>query len=175
MGEVREENERLKTLLARIVKDYQSLQMHFFDIVQQEQSKKPSETYSPAPTRDAVDEPDHLVSLSLGTSPSLPKKDEKITRTTSSSKVEEGLTLGLDCRFEANEARTSPSNSVEEKEEEEEEAGEPWPPSKILKSMQPSGGEAEDQAAHQAHVKKTRVSVRARCDAPTVSLLKLEW
>ena len=177
MGEVREENERLKTLLAGIGKDYQSLQMHFFDIVQQEQAKKPPETSPPAPDHH-VEEPDHLVSLSLGTNSSVRKKEAK-ANTTSKNKendrIGEGLTLGLDCKFEGscgtNEPATdtiSPSNSMEERKEKEE-AGEPWPPSKILKNLRNG---PEDEVSQLAHVKKTRVSVRARCDAPTVSTTK---
>lgn len=170
MGEVREENERLKALLAKIVKDYQSLQMHFFDIVQQEQVKKPSELPPPPPPPASVDteEPD-LVSLSLGTSSSSHKKEEKVTsKRKSTEQIEEGLTLGLtNSPNEPVSNNMSPSNSIDNDQGKEEEPGEPWPPSKILKSLR--NGADVDEGLQQAHVKKTRVSVRARCDAPTVS------
>ena len=173
MGKVREENERLKTLLARIVKDYQSLQMHFLDIAQQEQAKKPAATAAAAAPH-GVEEPDHLVSLSLGTNSSVNKKEAEKPNTASKNKendqIEEGLALGLDCKYKGSSIGTntmSPSNSIEETKEED--AGEPGPPSKMLKNMR-SG--PEDEVSQQAHVKKTRVSVRARCDAPTVSSTK---
>ncbi|ONK80864.1 uncharacterized protein A4U43_C01F22610 [Asparagus officinalis] len=170
MGEVREENERLKALLAKIVKDYQSLQMHFFDIVQQEQAKKPSEPPPPPPPPPAstyTEEPE-LVSLSLGTSSSLNKKEEKVTsKRKSTEQIEEGLTLGLtNSPNEPVSSNMSPSNSVDNDQGKEEEPGEPWPPSKILKSLR-NGADVEE-GLQQAHVKKTRVSVRARCDAPTM-------
>lgn len=173
MGEVREENERLKTTLARIFKDYQSLQMHFFDIVQQQQVKKPDET---PPARNEVEEPDQLVSLSLGTSSSGQKKEEKVNTTKSKEsheQLEGGLTLGLDCKFEGSSAGTnepavsnlSPGNSFEEPKEAE--PKEPWPPGKILKNLR----NGDDEISQQPFVKKARVSVRARCDAPTVCII----
>ncbi|KAJ0988091.1 hypothetical protein J5N97_006447 [Dioscorea zingiberensis] len=172
MGEVREENERLKTILTRIVKDYQSLQLHFFEIVQQEQAKKTTES-TPGSISNAPEvEETELVSLSLGTSLLGHKREEKPS--TSKNKedhdhqVEQGLTLGLQCKFERSSSggpvpNLSPEHSFEEHKEEE--PGEPWPPSKILKNNR-SG---DDEVAQQTHFKKARVSVRARCDAPTMN------
>ncbi|KAM0933492.1 putative transcription factor WRKY family [Dioscorea sansibarensis] len=182
MGEVREENERLKMILTRIVKDYQSLQMHFFDIVQQEQANKTTET-PVSITHDVEDT--ELVSLSLGTSSTGHKKEE-IKPSSSKNKendhnqVEQVLTLGLQCKFEGSSngppsndqvplLNLSPEHNIEEQnkeEEEEEEAGEPWPPSKILKNNNRNG---DDEVAQQTPTKKARVSVRARCDAPTMN------
>ncbi|CAD6233112.1 unnamed protein product [Miscanthus lutarioriparius] len=71
MGEVREENERLKSMLSRIVSQYQSLQMHFLDVVKvQEQASaaKAENKFPVAPATTTDDDgPDDLVSLSLGT------------------------------------------------------------------------------------------------------------
>ncbi|XP_065016759.1 WRKY transcription factor 72A-like isoform X1 [Musa acuminata AAA Group] len=164
MGEVREENQRLKMILAQIVKDYQYLQKQYFDILQQEQSKKALETAEP----DGVEEPE-LVLLSLGTS-STGQKKEEINTCKDSGKDGEGLTLGLDCKFEGtrkspneHDSTISPDNSSDDPKEEE--PGEPWPPSKILKN--PRNG--DDEGSQQPQVKKARVSVRARCDAPTMN------
>ncbi|XP_038986373.1 WRKY transcription factor 72A-like isoform X2 [Phoenix dactylifera] len=168
MGEVREENEKLKTTLARIVKDYQSLQMQFFDIIQQEQEKKPTET-PPVPIE--VEEPE-LVSLSLGTSSSGHKKEEKVktNKSKENEQIEGSLALGLDCKFKGSSTGTKEPGSnlsLEDSFEEpkEEEPGEPWPPSKVLKHLR----NGDEEVSQQPHVKKARVSVRARCDAPTMN------
>ncbi|KAJ0105289.1 hypothetical protein Patl1_17838 [Pistacia atlantica] len=148
MGEVREENERLK------IKTRRTLQTHLMIM-----TKKSKET--------------ELVSLSLGRFSSDSKKEEK-TKTSSSGKeddqkIKEGLSLGLECKFEvskpdANEALPDPSltNGFEEPKEE---AGETWPPSKALKTMR-SG---EEDISQQNPVKRARVSVRARCETPTMN------
>ncbi|MCL7027052.1 hypothetical protein MKW94_003394 [Papaver nudicaule] len=190
MSEVKQENERLKTTLSKVVKDYQSLQMHFFDIVQKEQTKQKSTdttavVVQPASTHHKeTDEEPELISLSLGRSNSVELKkfkDEKTNSTSSKSKdgtgnheddLNKGLALGLGCKFEVSNhaARAelvrsqSPENSFEEPKEEEV-VGEQWPPSKILKTVR-SG---DDELTQQNQVKKARVSVRARCDTPTMN------
>lgn len=142
--------------------------MQFYDIIQQEETKKSTEIVD---NHQAFEEPE-FVSLSLGRVVGEPKKDGK-NITSSQGKddvqVQEGLSLGLDCKFEiskseANESLPNPS-PVNSFEETKEEAGETWPPSKVLKTMQ-SG---DDEVLKQNPAKKARVSVRARCDTPTVS------
>ncbi|XP_043706757.1 WRKY transcription factor 72A-like [Telopea speciosissima] len=161
MGKVKEENEILKLTLSQIMKEYQSLQMHLTNMVQQEETKKSTDT---VPTNQEMEEPDF--SLSLGRNSSEPKKDEKNNNSISKDKedeeLKEGLALRLDCKFEGS-SNPSPETSFEEPKEEE--AGETWPPSKILKTVR-SG---EDEASQLNNVKKARVSVRARCDTPTMN------
>lgn len=168
MGEVKEENERLKMLLEKTVKEYQSLQMQFIDILQQEAKSKDT-----VPSHQAKEEPE-LVSLSLGITSTEPKKEDKKNNSIRNGQEEEklngALSLGLqDYRFEPSSAEhvrnTSCSNNSFE-EQKEEEPTEIWPPSKILKTMK-SG---DDEVPQQSQVKKTRVSVRARCDTTTVSI-----
>ncbi|KAL5724987.1 WRKY transcription factor [Ranunculus cassubicifolius] len=170
MDEVREENERLKTILAQIRKDYHSLQMHFFEIVQNEQGDKKS--VDPTPMHE--EEEQELISLCLGRSSSESKKDEKSITIANKSKMDkdfkEGLALGLDCKFEGIDGGAtdpvlirSPEDSFGEAKEEE--VGEQWPPSKVLKTMRTG----EDDVSQQPPVKKARVSVRARCDTPTMN------
>ncbi|XP_068653593.1 WRKY transcription factor 72A-like [Aristolochia californica] len=169
MGEVREENERLKITLARIVKEYQSLQLQFYDIVNLEQAKKSTESAS---NDQEIEEPE-LVSLSLGTTASGSKKEDKggnSSKSKEDEQLKEGLTLGLDFKFEESDSGPAgaPSNRSPENCSEEgkgEEMGEPWEPSKILKNVR----NGDDEVSQQAHAKKARVSVRARCEAPTMN------
>ncbi|KAJ4809687.1 hypothetical protein LUZ62_022253 [Rhynchospora pubera] len=178
MGEVREENDKLKNLLTRIVDDYRSLQTHYFEIVQQEKGKTVKEA-SPAttPPKD-IEEEQELVSLSLGSTilpGGLNKREEKSCIEINGNKEdnkneEDNLKLALDYKFEgpgskseANVLSLSSDNSFEDTKDEE--PGEPWPPSKIMKNFRAG----DDDLSQQPQVKKARVSVRARCDAPTMN------
>lgn len=169
MDEVREENERLKLTLSQIMKEYQSLQVHFHDIISQTEESKNTDSSS---SHQEVEEP-QLVSLSLGRSSSEPKKEEKINNSSKSSKKDDefdhkGLALGLECKFDPGPVQLvnnlSPENSFELKGSD---VTETWPPSKSLKTIR-SGD--DDDVLQQNPLKKARVSVRARCDTPTVSM-----
>lgn len=168
MGDVREENQRLKMMLERIEKDYKSLQLRFFDILQHETSSKQST--DSAPSHDETEESNELVSLCLGRSPTEPKKEDKSTNSAKSTENEElkaNLTLGLDSKIltsaETVLSNPSPAESVEEPKEEE--AGETWPPSKVI----PKRNGDHDEAAQQSPPKRARVCVRTRCDTPTMN------
>ncbi|XP_012091927.1 WRKY transcription factor 72A isoform X2 [Jatropha curcas] len=180
IGEVREENEKLKQLLSKIVKDYQSLQKHFSKVMQEETTKKSTKRIR---SHEENDREPELVSLSLGRSSSseLKKEDEKKSSNVSDGNEElnnvKGLSLGLDCKFEPDSFATmkknnnnnnnpsSESNSFDEEETKEEEPTETWPPSKVSKMIKST----EDEMLQQTQMKKTRVSVRTRCEAPTMN------
>jgi hypothetical protein len=178
MGEVHEENEKLKNLLTRVVEDYQSLRTHYFEIMEQEKSKAVKEANPVAVLPTNVEEEHELVSLSLGSaisSSGLNKKEEKSCienkGNQDDSKIEkECLKLGLDWKFEGSSSKSeanvlSLSSDNSSNDAKDEEPGELWPPSKIMKNMQ-SGN---NDLSQQPQVQKARVSVRARCEAPTVS------
>lgn len=144
-------------MLEQIQKNYKSLQSRFFEIIKQGSA-----------IEEGSEEPE-LVSLSLGrSSPTGSKKDDK--KTTICSKTEEddhnksGLTLGLDSKFQlSTEIVSNPSheNSSEEA-------------SKVQK--RPSSGVDHKEGVEQkSQVKRARVSVRTRCDAPTVSVSKYTY
>ncbi|XP_065876954.1 probable WRKY transcription factor 72 [Euphorbia lathyris] len=164
MGQVREENERLKMMLQTVEKDYQSLKLRFFEIVHQQESCKNS-AESADPSNEDTEESE-LVSLSLGRNTPSPTqtqakiKDDKPG--SSSTKQDEdfrpSLTLGLDSKL-PNSANPSPTNSAEQVVKEDE----AWQPSKIQKIS------VDDEVAQQHNVKRARVCVRARCDTPTMN------
>ncbi|KAL6606616.1 hypothetical protein ACP70R_042269 [Stipagrostis hirtigluma subsp. patula] len=184
MGEVREENERLKKLLSRIVEDYRSLQMHFHDVLQKGQSKRPADVMTTLPTN--IQNEHEFVSLTLGTSASMHKKEEKSSDAEGKGGDQDfmdikegGLSLGLsDCKAAGatNSAKIQPDVSLspeansEDATEDAVDTSEQWPPSKTLKNLRSVGPEkAEDDIGPLPQVKKARVSVRARCDAPTMN------
>lgn len=176
---MREENERLKKMLEQIEKDYKSLQLRFFDILQKADPAKKSTNSTQYCSHDGQIMESELVSLCLGrsSSPGEVKKEERTSNNASKSSRKNGddeelkasLNLALDPKIqpslELGVSNLSPENSSEETKEEE--AGEAWPPSKVLKTMR---GNGDDEVSPHSNVKRARVSVRARCDAPTVSL-----
>lgn len=162
MGEVKEENERLKMMLERVEKDYHSLQLRFFDILHKDVSKKGLAVSSTSLDHETA-EPE-LVSLCLGRSPMVPKKEARIGN---SNKLKEdvgpNLTLGLDSKHLLSMevvSDLSPTNSSEEPKEVEAEGTNQS--AKVIN--------VNDDVSDQMPAKRARVSVRARCDTPTVSI-----
>ncbi|KAF0916041.1 hypothetical protein E2562_000670 [Oryza meyeriana var. granulata] len=201
MGEVREENERLKTMLSRIVSDYQSLRMHFLDVVKvkeqaaaDDKAPPPAESAAVAVADDEAeaDEPDDLVSLSLCTRPNASaarhqKGHKRTSSSSSSSGAETGghedgqLSLGLSCARGPSDVDDDKSSralpppvmnlsSDSSRDGAVAAAAEPTQPNKESRSSSGGAGDgADDEVLQQQQAKKARVSVRVKCDTPTMN------
>ncbi|GLT35386.1 hypothetical protein SLA2020_098440 [Shorea laevis] len=175
MGEVREENKRLKMMIEQIEKDYKSLQLRFLDVRQKGASKRSSTDSLPSHDQNDESPESELVSLSLGrrsSTPTEPKRDGRTSNSGSRNTKEDdrqlkaSLTLGLDPKFQlSTEVVSNPSPKNSAAEGKEEDAEQAWPPSKIPKNTK----NGDEEVAQASHVKRVRVSVRARCDAPTMN------
>lgn len=197
MGEVRQENERLKMVLQHIKKDYQSLQLRFFDIVKQDH-QNPEESNACTDDNNSVSknvrdqtEESELVSLSLGRSPRSEAKNIIIAQDANDKNLRDqnhdqnnhgdhdlkaNLTLGLGSEMQlSTELVTDPSpeNSSEEVKELAEahasNGDHAWQSSNGNPKTLRNDGVDQDVSHEQPPAKKARVSVRARCDTPTVS------
>lgn len=175
-----EENERLKQCLNQAMKDYQTLQKKFHEISQQD-SKQSSDNNQmatlPTPQQDDDDDDDDLVSLSLGRSSSLDSKkpivktnyntDDQVSIRSSKSNdddeeaKERSLDLGLECKFEVS------SNGVDHVTKD----GDEGVVKNDVTNNNNGGSGDDDEVGHQPPMKKARVSVRVRCDGPTVSII----
>ncbi|XP_021722959.1 probable WRKY transcription factor 72 [Chenopodium quinoa] len=189
MGEVKEENERLKRLLTKIVKEYQSLEKK---ISSMDQSKQSIETKSSSNNNNEDDDQNQepeMVSLTLGSWSSNKKhshdnnnkKQESDDSLNKRRKVEAGgLELGLDYRKIQHNSTASATDSIKysslensNKESKEDENVDTWASSHQVdlkaKENTNSNKEVDDQESlHQPQVKKTRVCIRSRCDSPTI-------
>ncbi|XP_075490810.1 WRKY transcription factor 72A-like isoform X2 [Primulina tabacum] len=170
MDEVMEENQRLRMYLDRILKDYRTLQNQYKEAIQQD-AKKSANADSIA--SDDQPEESELVSLSLGRSSSETIKDgphkmpinEKIHQ--ENSEGDKGLALGLEVVPIASSQveYPSPENSLEEVTKETGDTT-TWSPHKSMKNSRDDG---DDELLQQNHAKRARVSVRYRCDFPTMN------
>ncbi|CAI9773745.1 unnamed protein product [Fraxinus pennsylvanica] len=169
MGKVIEENQRLKMYLELILKDYRALQMQYKDFVQQEPKKS---TSASAVNIHQNTEGSELMSLSLGISSSSDRKNDKtysITKRKVDGEDKAGLALGLICKFkgpkttpaESSTNNLSSENSIEEVKKE---AMKIWPQNKFPNTVK----NREHEVSLQNLTKRPRVSVRVRCDTPTM-------
>ncbi|EAY72823.1 hypothetical protein OsI_00690 [Oryza sativa Indica Group] len=183
MGEVREENERLKTMLTRIVSDYKSLHTHFLDVV-----KVKEQTAAELSGDDDDDEPDDLVSLSLCTRPNAAaarRKGHERTPSSGGGGDDGRLSLGLSCARggvasdddddkQASRRALPPMPVLNLSSDSSGDAagagaGEPTQPNKASRSSSGGGDGADDEVLQQQQAKKARVSVRVKCDTPTMN------
>ncbi|OIW19617.1 hypothetical protein TanjilG_18427 [Lupinus angustifolius] len=164
MGEVKEENERLKMSLNKIMEEYRTLQMQFHE-------RKMSTDKENNLSHEEIIEESDMVSLSLGRVPR--NHEEKVIKVTKpilkdEEEFNQDLALGLECKYETSKSgsttnvanfpnTTSPTNSSEVQKEE---AG------KILKTVRDV---EHDEVSQQTPAKKARVCVRARCETPTMN------
>ncbi|GFP99353.1 probable WRKY transcription factor 72 [Phtheirospermum japonicum] len=164
LDEVMEENQRLKMYLDRILKDYRTLQTQYQDIVIQQESKTSPNSLVP------IEEPDEFIALSLGRSDRT--KDER-RKTNENAEGDEDnnkqgkLTLGLDCQMfqvpkKLKSVEPSPNHSHENSFDEAKEEGETTKNVNVTES-------GDDEIAQQNPAKRARVSVRVRCDTPTMN------
>ncbi|KAK4773867.1 hypothetical protein SAY87_028886 [Trapa incisa] len=179
MGEARQENQRLKSLISEIMKDYQNLQKHVRDVFRREETSRNPANPTPLSGVDPVNsrESEELaVSLTLGRTPSGTTKDDDGRNIdlndagTEGEMMHEEFKLGLGFTHPERGSGEQPAKkrascgSIGELKEDE--IAEIWPPSKILKTMKG----ADDESSQPAQAKRARVSVRVRCDTPTVSI-----
>nr|ADK23849.1 WRKY72 [Solanum lycopersicum] len=163
MEEVMEENQRLKKHLDKIMKDYRNLQMQFHEVAQRDAEKT---------NTDVKHDEAELVSLSLGRTSSDTKKELSkliLSKKENDEKEEDNLTLALDCKFQSSTksspSNLSPENSLGEVKDDEKGTDQTWPPHKVLKTMR----NEEDDVTQQNPTKRAKVSVRVRCDTPTMN------
>ncbi|XP_048543786.1 WRKY transcription factor 72B-like [Triticum urartu] len=180
MGEVSKENERLKMMLSRMVEDHRSLQKQF-DVLHQQGQGKNLAVGSPEHT-SPVDGPG-FVSLRLGTSAGMSRQNmEEQIKGSTNNPDDKGIFLGLSSACGAVGARTDGSETKVQPDvvtlspggsSEEDAATETTTisaASKAAKIPRSTGGvEADEEVAQQPLAKKARVSVRARCDTPTMN------
>ncbi|KAL3640613.1 DNA binding domain [Castilleja foliolosa] len=167
LDEVMEENQRLKMHLDRVLKDYKTLQTQYQDIVAHQESKKsPNSLVS----IDHHEEPEEFIALSLGrSSPSVDTTKDELRKTPirNENADNEALTLGLDCQMfqvskKLKSVNPSPNHSHENSSDEvKDEDG-------TTKNINVTEI-GDDEMAQQNPAKRARVSVRVRCDTPTMN------
>ncbi|KAJ9549240.1 LOW QUALITY PROTEIN: hypothetical protein OSB04_021783 [Centaurea solstitialis] len=143
MGQVREENKKLKHTLTRVLKDYESLQMHFNDFFQQEVPKVSETWLLIMRKRDGPKKVNCLISKS--------KEDD--------GDDDQELKLGLALRIRPN----SKIGIKDLKKDETTKAMEP--PVNSLKTQRIEENDLLDQIP----LKKARVSVKVICDTQTMN------
>ncbi|KAI4374546.1 hypothetical protein MLD38_012528 [Melastoma candidum] len=159
INRAKEENQRLRTYLNQITGDYLSLQIRYL-----EASKRgPNRLLTQDKINNCpeLEEADDLVSLSLGmacSSTDRKKEDKRGQRLEKMFCHGEGLALGLACKFET--SNPSADNCSEE------EKKETWPLGQVSKTMR---RDKDNVVSQQNPLKRARVSVRARCDTPTMN------
>ncbi|XP_060215755.1 WRKY transcription factor 72A-like isoform X1 [Lycium barbarum] len=168
--EAKEENERLKSTLSKIMRDYKSLQMHFQGVAQPYHKPQYSKDIATSTIVEVEEEEEvELVSLSLGrTSREIKKEyDQNEGKNKKHSKLLfDGLDLGLDSRFSSDLTKVTKNYDTSEnsfEESKKENINEPCP------KMARISGDDDEDFLQQNSQKKARVSIRAVCDTTTMN------
>ncbi|EOA40256.1 hypothetical protein CARUB_v10008977mg [Capsella rubella] len=188
MEEAKEENRRLKSSLSKIKKDFDILQTQYNQLMVQHEEPKHISSKGHHQDKDKVSEREELVSLSLGRglkslfqpSGSMKNKEEKnkdiMEEAGDDKKIdghEKGSEQGLSVAFEYKDLSNPNEKFDHKKETISLEIGSnnktPSENSFGFKNDEDDHQEDQEELLPQNLVKKTRVSVRSRCETPTMN------
>lgn len=169
MGQVKEENQKLKHTLSTVLEDYKSLQLHYKDFFQQKEVTKSAEKLD----HDQEDDGNELISLSLGTlsrykyKNDSPKKVDcfrNSKQATDDENDDQDLKLGLGCEFDPTPAKV---DFINDKKDEKTQTLE-----LPVHGLKTDRSTDDDELLDQIPLKKARVSVKVVCDAQTVIIFQ---
>ncbi|MED6144499.1 WRKY Transcription Factor [Stylosanthes scabra] len=148
------ENHKLKEMLNHVTGNYTALQMHLLTLMQQQQQHTPKDEQLVEGKLVVGDEARQL--LDLGNNDQQASDSSSDERTRSNTPHAQ---LGIS-RNNKNEREDSPDSESQ-----------PWAPNKHQKTSNnyPSSSNSVDQSSSEATMRKARVSVRARSEAPMIS------
>uniref|UniRef100_A0A1J3K8Y5 WRKY transcription factor 6 n=1 Tax=Noccaea caerulescens TaxID=107243 RepID=A0A1J3K8Y5_NOCCA len=153
------ENQKLKELLAQVSSNYTSLHMHLVSLMQQQQQQQNNIHHN----NKAVGKPEETIVprqfIDLGPSRTTGEAAEDVSNSSSEDKTRSGGSSAAERR--SNEVRDGKRLGREESPETES--------NKIQKVNNNASPTTFDQSSAEATMKKARVSVRARSEAPMIS------
>lgn len=164
LGRMNEENQRLRGMLTQVTNSYQALQMHLVALMQQRTQLLPTQPQQqqPPPTHEDGKIEGAIVPrqfLDLG--PSGAGAGSEVAEEPSNSSTEVGS------------PRRSSSNGNEDPERSDNPEGPStagWLPGRAMNQQQlGAAAKGHDQQAQEATMRKARVSVRARSEAPIIA------
>ncbi|GLJ17779.1 hypothetical protein SUGI_0310400 [Cryptomeria japonica] len=173
MGQMKEENKKLKLALSEIMNNYQNLQVHLLTIMQQEKQKENNPQPEETPKEsEKWEEESEMVALSLGTNFFATKaaKEETLGGESGKEVVHntkgpqedlKGFNLSLAFKDEEETRKENKGRSVSPTTSQAKSEEEMMRSYKALKTL----GENSEAAPT---IRKARVSVRVRCQAPVM-------
>uniref|UniRef100_A0ACD5VSM6 Uncharacterized protein n=1 Tax=Avena sativa TaxID=4498 RepID=A0ACD5VSM6_AVESA len=159
LSRMNEENQRLRGMLTQVTNSYQALQMHLVALMQQRSQLPPTQPQQPPSHEDGKTEQGAMVPRQfLGLGPSGAGAD--VAEEPSNSSTEVGS------------PRRSSSNGNEDPERGDNPDGPStagWLPGRAMSQQLGAAAKGHDQQAQEATMRKARVSVRARSEAPIIA------
>nr|QCV57341.1 WRKY transcription factor [Fagopyrum tataricum] len=169
---VNSENQRLKDMLNQVTGNYNDLQLHFMTLVQQQQQQERhnnkdevmnmEERKSSNNNGGQVVPSRQLLDLVLSSGKGRAETNDQISLSTSDQRSRERSSSPVN-----NTEVASRKEAVARDGSPEEQAGHGWNPHKVARLSPPKS--SADQSAAEATMRKARVSVRARSEAPMIT------
>ncbi|CAM0880762.1 unnamed protein product [Alopecurus aequalis] len=160
LSRMNEENQRLRGMLTQVTNSYQALQMHLVALMQQRTQLPPTQPQQPPSHEDGSRTEGAIVPRQfLGLAPS--GAGAEVAEEPSNSSTEVGS------------PRRSSSNGNEDPERGGDNPDGPstagWLPGRAMSQQLGAAAKGHDQQAQEATMRKARVSVRARSEAPIIA------
>ncbi|XP_060188125.1 probable WRKY transcription factor 31 [Lycium barbarum] len=163
------ENRRLRDMLNQVTNNYSTLQVHMMNMMQQQQQQQQNQENGQhdGKSTEEVIKQQHNHNNQNGHGQMVPRQFMDLGL--AGSEAEEASLSSSEGRSGREKSR-SPTNNMESGREDSPEKGSPgWGPNKIPRLGGNGSNKPADQQATEATMRKARVSVRARSEAPMIT------